>query len=294
MLSSLVIALWVGGPLSGPVGVPMFEQEAARARELEKEASDLQRAGKYHAAEKPLLEAIGIWKQFPGPGDIEVLNDEMNLAVSYRRRGDGGLAVPILERVAAGLKVSRDVDAPDLYRSALNNLSAAYREVGRAQDALKTLEAVLAAIPDEGPSAERARVLDNLASVLLETEAMEKAEQYARRGVAEWKSLPDVDPVGPAISSSVLGTAFMRQGKLAEARPLLQASATTIEGALGEHPVLCDMLNLVAEAEARSGHRDVARPILERSLRIAKKTLPENHRLISETSAMLRRLGPSK
>src|SRR6185503_17524045 len=107
---------------------------------------------------------------------------------------------------AAALKASKHHDAPGLHRKALNNLSAAYLDAGQINEARVVLEAALAAIPPGGPSPERARVLDNLASVLLETNETAKAEKYARQGVAEWKALPQEYEVDRAISMSVLGT----------------------------------------------------------------------------------------
>ena len=68
------------------------EKDVCRARELEARASELQRSGKYKDAEEPLKAALSIWTKHYGPNHIEVLNDEMNLAVSYRRRGDAALS----------------------------------------------------------------------------------------------------------------------------------------------------------------------------------------------------------
>jgi hypothetical protein len=54
------------------------EDDAARARALESEASKCQREGRYADAEQPLLAAIEIWSRLFGPDDVEVLNDQMN------------------------------------------------------------------------------------------------------------------------------------------------------------------------------------------------------------------------
>ena len=109
-----------------------------RARALERQASELQRAGRYLEAEKPLLDAIALWTQYRGANDIEVLNDTMNLAVAYRRHGDAERAVPLLERVSKGLATCSDPDAPELRRKALNNLAAAYRYSNRSKAASRT------------------------------------------------------------------------------------------------------------------------------------------------------------
>lgn len=256
----------------------MPARDVSRARDLERRASDLQRAGKYREAEKPLLEAIQLWKRYHGPNNIEVLNDEMNLAVSYRRRGDARLAIPILERVASGLKASDDPDASELYRKALNNLSAAYRASGRLKEARVSLEKCLQELERGGTSEERARVLDNLAGILLEEDAPELAEDFARRALEEWKGLRGDEDVDVGVSMSVVGTALMRQGKLEEARPLLEGALAITERLRGkEHPEVGAGLNLIAELEFRSGRRELARKLYERSLALSRKHLTEDH-----------------
>lgn len=113
----------------------MPPEEVARARELETQARDFQAAGQYSEAEKPLLQAIELWTRHYGPEHIEVLNDEMNLGVSYRRRGEAERGIPLLEHAAEGLKRSSDPDATELYRRALNNLAIAYNASGRREEA---------------------------------------------------------------------------------------------------------------------------------------------------------------
>ena len=75
--------------------------EIAKARDIERQASIAQREGRFADAERLLGEAIAIWTRLRGPDDVEVLNDQMNLAVAYRRWGEAARAVPLLERVAA-------------------------------------------------------------------------------------------------------------------------------------------------------------------------------------------------
>jgi len=251
-----------------------------RARALEKQAHSAQRDGRYAAAEKPLLEAIAIWTRLKGPGDVEVLNDEMNLAVSYRRRGDAQLAVPILERVSVSLEKSKDPDAPELHRSALNNLATAYREQNRPAEARSTLERCLAMLEDAPMTAERARVLDNLATGLTDARDPVAAEKYARRSLAVWRALRGEADLDVAIALSNLGAAVMRQGRLEQARPLLEASLRLKEKLLGiEHVEVASVLNLVGELELHSGNPEMARRVWERSLAIARKSLKPGHRI---------------
>src|SRR5262245_54801808 len=103
----------------------------ARANALKDEAATLQRAGCYVDAERPLLEAIALWTAARGPDDLEVLASEMNLAVSYRRRGEPERAIPILDRVVSMLKDISSPEEDQVYRLAVNNLAAAFRATHR-------------------------------------------------------------------------------------------------------------------------------------------------------------------
>lgn len=280
----------------------MSEKTIQRARSLEQLASDLQRAGKYHEAEEPLRTAIGLWTLLRGPGDIEVLNDEMCLAVSFRRRGDVALAIPLLERVVDALEQSSDSEATYYRRLAFNNLAIAYRVAGRLVEArdlltqlLAHLDELLANAPDPGDFAEgerdafvtgisgvrveRARVLDNLATVALDQDDSATATVSARRALDEWRSLRGADDIDTAISMSALGTSLMRSGLYAEARAHLQSSQEVIEELAGEeHPVVCGALALRGELEYRTGNFLGATPLLERCLKIADaRGLTEDH-----------------
>ncbi|NMO23004.1 tetratricopeptide repeat protein [Pyxidicoccus fallax] len=259
------------------------QEDAGRARELEARASQLQRAGKYHEAEQPLLEAIALWKRLGGPEHIEVLNDEMNLAVSYRRRGDARKAIPLLSRVVASLGKSKDPDAPELHRKALNNLAAAYKAEQRYDEARVTLERCLSLLEATGPSVERARVLDNLASILLDAGKVDAAEPYARRGYSEWRAVRGEQDVDVAISMSVLGGVRMRQKKYAEARTLLEDSLRMNEALRGkDHVELGATLNLLGELETRAGRLDAAQQHYERTLALSERALTAEHPYVKD------------
>lgn len=271
--------------LAAVLGLAAADADIERARALEHKAHELQRSGHYAEAEQPLVESIKIWKRLRGPRSIDALNDEINLAVSYRRRGEAARAVPLLEQAAAALRASTDADAPALHRQALNNLAAAYRGVGRSADARKALETCLAALTQGGPSEERARVLDNLATTLLELQDPAAAQPYAERGLAEWKALRGDEHPDVAVSMTVLGTLRMRRGQLAEARPLLLGALRITEKTRGaEHPEVGAALNLLGELEARAGKLDQARAHLERSLALLRKRFGAGHPLVQTAS----------
>jgi tetratricopeptide (TPR) repeat protein len=270
--------------------------EIARARSLEETAFDLQRAGKYVEAEKPLEEAIAIWKKLRGPEDIEVLNDEINLAASYRRRGDAMLAVDLLERVIKTLDASRaELKLVNLRRSALNNLAVAYLDAGRYDAARRTLGSLLEGAKGP-PSDERARVLDNLANVEMELRQYERAEKHARLALADWRAMLGEEARDVAISMSVVGTATMLCGRLEEARPLLEGAVAMAERQFGrDHPTVGSLSNLMGKLDRETGHFDSAEAHYRRALALALKSgFTKDHPIAGDAQLGLRLLAEAR
>ncbi|HEY8211079.1 MAG TPA: tetratricopeptide repeat protein [Myxococcaceae bacterium] len=128
------------------LGLSQTPAQVEAIRKLEKEAHELQRAGRYADAEKPLQAAIDLWRKYRGPDDVEVLNDTADLAVAKRRKGDPVAAAALLEKVVEGFSRCKDPDAPQIKQRALNNLAAAYKYAGQPKKAQATWEAVLEAL----------------------------------------------------------------------------------------------------------------------------------------------------
>jgi Flp pilus assembly protein TadD len=172
-----------------------------RARGLEELAADLQRSGRYREAEEPLQQAIEIWKLLRN--DLEVWNDERCLAISYRRRGDVNLALPILERLVDGFAGAYALpEVPYHHRLALNDLAISYLAIGRTKEARATLTLCLGILDGEIAGAERtrdhfrterARVLENLSYVMSEDGDRAAAEAYAEHARAEWSGVEVAD-----------------------------------------------------------------------------------------------------
>jgi tetratricopeptide (TPR) repeat protein len=278
----LVLALLAVAPDKGAIA----------ARGLEKRAAQLQREGQYREAEQPLLEAVKFWTKRAGAQSVDVASDEMSLAVSYRRRGDALLAVPMLERVAATLKEATAADAPELYRSALNNLGAAYYSAGRSKDARKAWEDCLALAGEGAATEERARILDNLANALLDEGLLAEAEPYSRKGLAAWQELKQGDDVDVGISMSVLGAILQRRNRLPQARPLLEGSLAMLQRVLGDdHPEVGAALNLLAALDVAEGRLEVARVGYTRAITLSRKAgLAETHANLKDAVTGLKKI----
>jgi tetratricopeptide (TPR) repeat protein len=259
------------------------------ARKLEKEAAELQRAGKYAEAEKPLQAAIDLWKKARGPDDVEALTDSMNLAVARRRKGDPAGAAALLEKVLDGVGRCKDPDAPKLRRQAINNLAAAYKYAGQPKKAQSAWEGLLA---EGGEEEERARVLDNLATLMLDDlHDLAAAEEYAEQGFRAWKKLRgDADDPDVAISETNLGTIALAKGNRKEARRLLEDAVRVLEAFAGpESPNVAAVLNLLADVELADGNPEAARAKLRRSLEISKKLkLDSRHYLVVQAQDRLK------
>ncbi|MCP3097286.1 tetratricopeptide repeat protein [Myxococcus sp. K15C18031901] len=273
---------------------PMPKKEFERARQLEAQAREAQRAGRFMDAEKPLLDAISLWTRYRGAQDIEVLNDTMNLAVAYRRHGAPERGIPLLEKAVEGLAACADSDAPELRRKAMNNLATAYHFANRLQEARKTYEALLALLDEQSPSEERARVIDNFASLLLDQRDRAGAKALARKGYAEWLALRGEDDQDTAVSLSTLGAIESAMGEQQEARRHLEQSLRTSEKLLGrDHPNIGAVLNLLAVVEVRSGNPAEARALYERSLVISRARLSPDHIQIKDALLGLQSLAPA-
>ncbi len=285
----------------------------ARALALKDEAFELQRAGRYLDAEKPLLQAIALWKLARGPQDLEVLAAEMNLAVSYRRRGEPERALPILERVVSELEVLPfEPEAAQVHRLACNNLAACYRHTGQLDKALGLLEMLwnmldipeMESVPDDHEAKlawreERARILDNTADVLTQMNDLARAEVAATRANAEWVALRGQDDVDVAISLTHVGTIAMKNGHLDAARGHLRRSLELLERLLGpEHPHVAAALNVLGVSALLAGRLEEARAHAQRSLAISRRTLSDDHHLVIEALDLLEQVervgaGPS-
>lgn len=260
-----------------------------RIEKLAHEAHELQRSGEYARAEEPLQMVVSLSKLLHGASHMETLRAEMNLAVSYRRRGDAALSLPILERVTAGLCGQiGDPEGAYLYRMALNNLAASLRWTGDLAKARASLELCLSmvelALPlDPDAREEQARVLDNLADVLVQQGDLSAAEEHAGRGLAAWLELRGEQDLDVGISMSHLGGIYLRRGNLTAARAFLERSLQLIESIAGpDHPTVGGSLNLLGALELSAGNLDVARERYTRSVTLGRQRLTEDHPQVVE------------
>lgn len=274
----------------------MSQQAIARARRLEQQARERQREGKFAEAEEPLLLAMSIWKLVAGPDNIEIINDEVALAASYRRRGDVQLAIAKLDHATevASKKFSEDGEWAHVYRLALNNTGIALREANDLEKARACLELALSLVeiaiePPEDLMVERARVLDNLVSVLSLIGEHAQAERNVRESIALWTEVRGADALDTLVAMSNLAAVQMRTGELDGARATLLECESKLEAVLGpRHPDLADHWLLRAELAFRAHDGDGLASALHRCIDIAHAAgLPDHHPTVERARQMM-------
>jgi tetratricopeptide (TPR) repeat protein len=252
--------------------------DAELARSLEAEASKAQKEGRFADAEPPLRRAIAIWTRLGR--ELDGLNAEMNLAVSYRRRGEASRAVMMLERIVTLL------GNDPLVLNARNNLAAAYRATDQLARARLAWEENLRVL---GLGEERARVLDNLSALMRDLKDYRAAEDLARQGLAEWLSLRGANDPDTATSKATLGAALLDRDRLDEATKLLFEALETFE-AHGPELGVAATMTLIGALGAKRGDKAAARTAYERALTLSRKYLRDDHpdvRAIVESLAAL-------
>ena len=104
-MSAAPFWLTLGLSLAQAPAPAMSQEQVDAARKLEKESSELQRAGRYADAEKPLQAAIDLWMKYRGPDDVEILQDMIVAAVNEAMVLSQELAAKRLSALTGGLKL---------------------------------------------------------------------------------------------------------------------------------------------------------------------------------------------
>jgi CHAT domain-containing protein/tetratricopeptide (TPR) repeat protein len=159
---------------------------------------------------------------------------------------------------------------------ALHALGIAYRNAGRALEALRThgraLEVRERALGPEHPDV--AWTLLNLANVHYDLGDFAESAALNRRALAIREKHFGPDHVHVAVSLMNLGNAVERGGDPAAAVPLHERALAIFERAHGAwHRSVAQSLNNLALARMQLGELDVARPLFERSIAIRDSLL---------------------
>lgn len=223
-------------------------QEAVRRAEQRTDVSPLLLAEAYNQLAVTLVDADRVKEAVPlhervlarriaatGEGDIKVVESLSNLGSAYYFLGEDAKAAATFERAIGIVERYRFERTPQL-PYALNNLGAAYVRMGRKEDADRTLTRALAAERAIlGPEHFLvAATLQNHAD-LLETMpgGLARAEALDREALALREKT--LGPGHPTVGASLfrLARIAVRQGRTAEARPLLRRAQEVLKSHMG-------------------------------------------------------------
>ncbi|MGE5646564.1 MAG: tetratricopeptide repeat protein [Acidobacteriota bacterium] len=223
-------------------------------------------------------------------GDIpSQWRDTLGRAEELRQRHRFSEAEKVLVDAIAGARAANPAD-PAL-GVALNNLGAVYHAQGRYLEAENSYRRSLSALeralgPDHRYLART--VLPNFSELYLETNRDEKAERMLDRALA---TLRRGEPDAEALASvqDDLAAVYVHQGRLEEARPLLESALDLCLKSLGpEHPRTATALNNMAAWAFVSGRREEAAGYARRALAILE---PQAAQHPGELAKVLANLG---
>lgn len=209
--------------------------------------------GQWEQAEARFQEALAMKRAVLPEGDASLLNTLQNLASAQAQLMRLDEAEPLLRELVAR---RRKLFGPEsvAVATALNELAGVLQDSGRGQEAVQTYREALAADGDGGGSVSTAVHLNNLATAL-EDLGDPAAERHYRRSLQiRLAALPAGD-LTVARAQHNLGRWLLREGRVAESRPLLaQAHATRVARLSPMHPERLDSEFSLAELALRSGN----------------------------------------
>jgi len=176
---------------AGAVGdaIASNAEEAASDRRvayrLSKLAALYKAQGKYERAEPFYREALNLYRQASGDGQVDVAIILNNLAELYRSQGKYGEAEPLYSQSLALMRRSLGDDHPDVATS-LNNLAGLYQARGQYEQAeplfVESLEMRQRLLGNDHPDV--ATSLNNLAVLYFDTERYGEAESLLAQEIA--------------------------------------------------------------------------------------------------------------
>jgi len=257
------------------------EQDMAQATQLDRQAIELYRAGRYDEAEPLFQRALDIYETALGPDHPDTATSLNNLATLYYSQGRYGEAEPLLQRTLDIRETALGPDHPDTANS-LNNLAGLYDSQGRYGKAEPLLQRTLdiretALGPDHPDTADS---LNNLALLYQYQGRYGEAEPLYQRALDIYQTALGPDHPDTATSLNNLAGLYDSQGRYGEAEPLYQLALDIRETALGpDHPDTATSLNNLAGLYDSQGRYGKAEPLYQRALDIYQTALGPDHPL---------------
>jgi len=274
------------------VGLAAAQEPEAlrRARELNDQAFDVFRGGRYPEALAKAREALALREQALGPSHPDVAVSLNNIAFILKAMGDNAGARSHFDRAINIAEKAFGPNHPEVALK-LNNLGAFLEDTGQHVAARAVFERVLRIHEQAlGPNhLDVANDLNNLGKLLYNTGDYAGARPYFERALRIRESASSATHPDVLTSLNNLGSTLGKLGEYAAARPLLERAAQMRERALGpNHPDVAVNLSNLATLLEETGDYAAARPLRERALRITEAVYGPVH---PEVAANLRRLA---
>lgn len=265
-------------PAPPPGGRPAAAQQpgdadvAMRARQLNGEATVLQRLGRLAEAETMFREALALREKLHPSGSPEVAESLNNLGLLLRLRGKPEAARPLLER-ALDLREAAFGQSHPAVAVTLNNLAIVRHELGDPDGALVLHERALAirisAVGSDDPSV--AQSLNNIAYIHRSQERQQAAEPLYRRAIDIWsRRSPDSLDVADGLDN--LATLLQDLGRYSEARPYFEQALAIRERQLNEkHWLVAQSRNNLGHVYRHLGLHRLAESLHRSSLRLREE-----------------------
>ncbi len=246
---------------------------------LNKEVTELYRAGKYDQAVIVAKKALDVAERSVGPAHLDMAQSLNNLALLYSAQGQYKLAEPLYKRSLEIREKFLGPDHPSVALS-LNNVASLYvkqAQYAQAEPLFKRALAIYETALGTGHT-DVALSLNNLALLYSAQGQYAQAEPLAKRSLAIREKALGADHSDVALSLASLASLYDNQGQYALAEPLYERSLAIYERALGaDHPYVAQSLLNLAFLYSARGQYVRAEPLYKRSLAIWEGSLGPDH-----------------
>ncbi|MFH1688344.1 MAG: CHAT domain-containing tetratricopeptide repeat protein [bacterium] len=259
----------------------------------------LSRKQDYVAAEQCRQQALALYRDLYGPNHPLVARCMSNLTLLGGRLGHF-IEAEILQKQAIAILESRSPADDSSLVLPLNSLATLYYRQGRMAKAIPALKkAIDVGVAVNGPDDYWVRFCrSNLADIYRELGRYDEAEDLFVEILGTFGCMVAADyrPMDHARTLHDLALLHRRQGRSADALPLLVKARSLAESVVGEdHPAISLYLSSLAGALGDVGRLDSAAILMARSLEIRTSALgPDNYAtaaLEEDYSRLLRRKG---
>jgi CHAT domain-containing protein len=258
---------------------PRQRRRLREADNLQRQALNLYRQGKYQKALQPTARLLEIRKRILGEEHLSYATSLDGLAGLYHRMGEYSRAEPLLLQ-AREIRKKVMGEAPYYYAQSLNNLALLYDSMGKYTKAeplyLQARQIRREVLGEEHP--DYAQSLHNLALLYENMGEYTKAEPLClqARDILK-KALGEENPYYAKILNN-LAALYASMGEYTKAEPLFLQTRKIYKKLVGEeHPHYARSLGGLANLYANMGEYSKAEPLCLQAREIRKRVLGEEH-----------------